>query len=203
MPPPLWVQRLEAWGNRQPQLTARRLLWLLTGLPLAALYLSAALGLALTLIFIPFVPSVLRLAAFALDGGITREPRAAEPGAPGARPWEDPLSLFTIFANCVWLCLFGWAFALMHLSAALVQAATVVGLGTALTQLKLLGFVAWPFGRKIYPRALPTRVAVDEAARLDAEGVEVRTAGGRVWQTISRRPSAGSGEGRYVFADEP
>jgi uncharacterized membrane protein YccF (DUF307 family) len=200
--PPLWVQRLEAWGNRQPQLTARRLLWLLTGLPLAALYLSAALGLALTLVFIPFVPSALRLALFALDGGITREPRPAEAGAPGARPWDDPLSALTIFANCVWLVFFGWAFALMHLSAALLQAATVVGFGTALTQLKLLGFVAWPFGRQIYPRALPTRVAPDESARLDAEGVEVRTPAGRVWQTISRRQSGG-GEGRYVFADEP
>ena len=80
MPPPLWAQRLEAWSNRQPQLTLRRLLWLLTGLPLAALYLGAALGLALSLVFIPFVPSALRLALFALDGGITREPRAAEPG---------------------------------------------------------------------------------------------------------------------------
>ena len=104
----------------------------------------------------------------------------------------------------MWLLLFGWAFALMHLAAALVQAATVVGLGTALTQLKLLGFVAWPFGRQIYARALPTRVAVDEAARQDAEGVEVRLPAGRVWQTISRRPTSGSGgEGRYVFADEP
>ncbi len=104
----------------------------------------------------------------------------------------------------MWLVFFGWAFALMHLTAALVQTATLIGLGTALTQLKLLGFVAWPLGRKIYARALPTRVAGDESARRDVEGVEVRTPAGRVWQTISRRQSGGGGgEGRDVFADEP
>lgn len=70
------VKRLIVWGNREPVLTFRRVLWVLTGgLYLSALYVLAAAGFLLTIIFAPFALQCLRLAAFAFDGGITLEPR--------------------------------------------------------------------------------------------------------------------------------
>ena len=46
---------LTVWGNREPLLTARRVLWVITaGLPLAAAYVVAALGMLATLVFAPF-----------------------------------------------------------------------------------------------------------------------------------------------------
>ena len=43
-------------------------------------------------------------------------------------------------ANIVWLIIFGWAAALGHLFAAIIQACTIVGIGTAITNLQLMLF---------------------------------------------------------------
>ena len=43
-------------------------------------------------------------------------------------------------ANVVWLIIFGWAAALGHLFAAIIQASTIVGIGTAITNLRLMWF---------------------------------------------------------------
>ena len=40
----------------------------------------------------------------------------------------------------MWAIVFGWNLALAHLAAALVQALTVIGIGTALTNLQLAAF---------------------------------------------------------------
>lgn len=40
----------------------------------------------------------------------------------------------------VWLLIFGWAAALGHLTAAIFQAMTIVGIGTAITNLHLMLF---------------------------------------------------------------
>lgn len=55
--------------------------------------------------------------------------------------WGNPLHPYCIAGNVAWLVLFGWGLALAHVAAALVQAATVIGLPTALTQLQLAMFV--------------------------------------------------------------
>jgi len=57
-----------------------------------------------------------------------------------APAWSNPAHPWTITANVVWAVLFGWHLAIMHLTAALVQALTIVGFGTALTNLQLAMF---------------------------------------------------------------
>lgn len=54
--------------------------------------------------------------------------------------WSNPAHPYTICANVVWLVLFGWNLALLHLAAAAVQALTIIGIGTALTNLQLAWF---------------------------------------------------------------
>lgn len=51
--------------------------------------------------------------------------------------WGNPAHPFTIVANTVWLVFFGWGLALMHLAAAGVQALTIIGIPTALTNVQL------------------------------------------------------------------
>lgn len=73
------VDQFIVWGNKEPILTVRRILWLLTGgLWLGILYLFSATIMLFTIIFAPFALQVLRIAVFALDGGITKEPYTEE-----------------------------------------------------------------------------------------------------------------------------
>lgn len=66
--------------------------------------------------------------------------RAVSP-APQAPVWGNPLHPYCIAGNVAWLLFFGWGLALAHVAAALVQALTIIGLPTALTQLQLAAFV--------------------------------------------------------------
>lgn len=69
------IDRLIVLGNQEPVLTIRRVIWFFTGgLWLAILYCVAALVMLGTIVFAPFSLQVLRIALFALDGGITMEP---------------------------------------------------------------------------------------------------------------------------------
>lgn len=53
-----------------------------------------------------------------------------------SQSWAHPSQA----ANIVWLIIFGWAAALGHLFAAIIQACTIVGIGTAITNLQLMVF---------------------------------------------------------------
>ena len=186
------IDRAIVWGNREPWLAARRLLWFFTfGWLLATIYLAAAVAMLASIIFAPFCYQAARLALLAADGGITLEPAAdrfvlslevrgcvawclairCRAWAPATGPqsrsllrvacrtphcsipshpcglpllqapaWGNPAHPYTIAANVVWVVLFGWSLAAMHLAAALVQAATIIGLGTAVTNVQLAMF---------------------------------------------------------------
>lgn len=55
--------------------------------------------------------------------------------------YRNPRHPYTIAANVAWAVLLGWALVMFHAAAALVQALTIVGLSTALTQLELASYV--------------------------------------------------------------
>lgn len=152
--------RITVWGNRQPTLTIRRVLWLFTaGLWLGLLYLVGGLAFLATLVFLPFALQLFRISLFAMDGGITLEPVDNLQRLSlrlDTSPWNNPAHPYTIAANVVWAVVFGWAMVLAHLTAALVQAATIVGISTALTNVQLATYVIWPFGRTVRRKALPT-----------------------------------------------
>ncbi|PSC70697.1 serine threonine-kinase 4-like isoform X1 [Micractinium conductrix] len=153
-----WGGRLYCWGNREPILTIRRVLWVISaGWVLAIFYWTYALGMLLSIVFAPFAWQAGRLGLLALDGGITLEPYSEHIVLSLEAPaWGNPAHPWTIAANVVWCTLFGWHLALIHLAAALVQVLTIVGAPTALTDLQLAAFALWPFGRHLRKRQLPT-----------------------------------------------
>lgn len=54
---------------------------------------------------------------------------------------DNPAHPYTIAGNIVWALLFGWPLVLAHLSAALIQALTIVGLSTAILNVKMATYV--------------------------------------------------------------
>jgi uncharacterized membrane protein YccF (DUF307 family) len=57
------IYRLQCWGNREPILKIRRIIWLLTsGLILLCAYIFAAITLILTIFLAPFAIKVFQLA---------------------------------------------------------------------------------------------------------------------------------------------
>ena len=48
---------------------------------------------------------------------------------------------YTIAANVFWAVSIGWAFVLLHLLSAVVHALTIIGIGTALTNVELASYV--------------------------------------------------------------
>ena len=52
-------------------------------------------------------------------------------------PWSNPIHPFTCIVNVIWLVLFGWETVLLFWATAIIQALTVVGIGTALQMFEL------------------------------------------------------------------
>jgi uncharacterized membrane protein YccF (DUF307 family) len=54
--------------------------------------------------------------------------------------------LLHVIFNVIWLVLFGWEIALLHLSAAAILAITILGIPFALQHIKLIPMALFPFG---------------------------------------------------------
>ena len=115
------------------------LIWLIFGGLLTGLgYIIGGLGLCLTIIGIPFGVQSIKLGIAAMAPFGLRVVQTDEAA--------DPLRL--IF-NIVWLILFGWEIALVHLAHALVLAITIIGIPFARQHLKLVPLALFPFGRRL------------------------------------------------------
>lgn len=167
--------RFTVWSNREPMLTIRKILYIVsTGWALFVLYAFAALGMALTIVFVPFAWQTLKFAWFALEP-LDKEVFYVVPG-PKTPIWANPTHPLTATANVVWLVLFGWELALLHLATAVVQALTIINWGAAVTNVALAGFVLWPFGRSIRTKHLPVTLEQLKAQQDKRPGtMEART----------------------------
>lgn len=151
------IQRLMVWSNKEPVLTIRRVLWVLTaGWALFIAYIFATVGMAMSIIGIPFCLQTLKFAVFCLDP-IPRETYSEIWTFDyHTSPWSNPIHPFTCIANVIWLVFFGWEIVLLFWVVAIIQALTVVGIGTAIQMFQLSMFALWPFGRDIRRKRLPT-----------------------------------------------
>ncbi|MCV7258430.1 YccF domain-containing protein [Mycobacterium shimoidei] len=116
------------------------IIWLVFGgIWLAAGYLLAALVCFLLIITIPFGFASLRIASYALwpFGRTIVEKPGARPGA--------------LIGNVIWVLLFGISLTVIHLTTALAQAATIIGIPLALANLKLIPVSLVPLGKEIVP----------------------------------------------------
>ncbi len=115
------------------------IIWLIFGGFFAAVgYILGGLALCLTIIGIPFGVQSIKVGVASL--------------APfGKELVADPDSgdLLHIIFNILWLLLFGWEIALIHLTSALVLAITIIGIPFALQHLKLIPLSLFPFGQHL------------------------------------------------------
>lgn len=112
------------------------IIWLVFGGFFAGLgYILGGLAMCLTIIGIPFGIQLMKL------GAATMAPFGKELSS-------DPDSggcLYILF-NVIWLVLFGWEIAMIHLTSAGVLAITIVGIPFALQHIKLIPMSLFPFG---------------------------------------------------------
>ena len=120
--------------------TLLNLIWVVFGgFWLWLTYLVAGVLACLLIVTIPWGIASFRMAGFALwPFGRTIVDR---PGAGAA----------STIGNIVWILVFGWGLALGHVTTALAQALTIVGIPLALANLKLIPVSLLPMGKEIVP----------------------------------------------------
>ena len=115
------------------------IIWLVFGGLLSGLgYIIGGLGLCLTIVGIPFGIQSMKLgvATFAPFGKeLVEGPQANSP-------------LRVIF-NVLWIILFGWEIAIVHLVHAAILAITIIGLPFAKQHVKLIPMALMPLGREL------------------------------------------------------
>lgn len=103
------------------------------------LYVAAGLLAVVTIVGIPFGLASLRIGWFALwPFGRTV---VDHPGA----------GVASTLGNVLWVLFFGWWLALGHITTAIAQAVTIVGIPLALGNLKLIPVSLFPLGKRIVP----------------------------------------------------
>lgn len=125
------------------------LIWLICGgFVCAILWFLGGLILAVTIIGLPWAFGAWRIGAFTLW------PFGHEPvDASTFLGRDDPVSgCLGMILNLVWLLVIGWVIALAHLSVALVQAISIIGLPFAYKHVQLAGLTLAPIGKRIIPR---------------------------------------------------
>jgi uncharacterized membrane protein YccF (DUF307 family) len=111
------------------------IIWLVFGGFFAGLgYILGGLLTCLTIIGIPFGIQSIKL------GWATMAPF-------GKELVSDPNSnsILHILFNLIWLVLFGWEIAMLHLSSAAILAITIVGIPFAVQHIKLVPLALFPF----------------------------------------------------------
>lgn len=111
------------------------IIWLVFGGFFAAIgYILGGLATCLTIVGIPFGLQSIRLGVASLAPfGKELVPATAHPG------------LLRVIFDIIWLLLFGWEIAMVHLSSAAVLAVTIVGIPFAIQHLKLIPVALFPF----------------------------------------------------------
>jgi len=113
-------------------------IWLvLAGIWLAILYVVFGIVACILIITIPFGLACFRIANFALwpfGRRIVRRPTA---GAP------------SLIGNIIWIILFGWELALVHLVTGVAQCLTIIGIPLGLANFKLIPVSLFPLGTEI------------------------------------------------------
>lgn len=116
------------------------IIWLIFGgLWLALGYVLAALVCFILIITIPFGVAALRIAVFALwpfGRTVVDKPGAGTPSLVG---------------NIIWIVLCGIWLAIGHVTTAIAQAITIIGIPLALANLKMIPISLMPLGKDIVP----------------------------------------------------
>jgi uncharacterized membrane protein YccF (DUF307 family) len=115
-------------------------LWLvLAGFWLALGYVLAGLLAIVLIVTIPFGIASFRLASFVVwPFGRTTT-------------WRRNAGIWSVIGNIVWIVLFGWELALIHLIAGLLLMITIIGIPFGVACWKMIPLSLVPLGREIVP----------------------------------------------------
>ena len=115
-------------------------IWLIfAGLWLALAYMLAGIIAFILIITIPFGFAAFRIAAFTLWPFGRRVVRRTDAGAGST------------IGNVLWIILFGWELALVHVFTGIAQCLTIIGIPLGLANFKLIPVSLTPLGREIVP----------------------------------------------------
>ena len=115
------------------------IIWLIFGGFLSGLgYILGGLILCLTLVGIPFGIANIKL------GFATFAPFGKE-----LQNKPDSDGCLNTVMNLIWLIVFGWEIALLHLIHAAILAVTIIGIPFAMQHIKLIPMSLFPFGRRL------------------------------------------------------
>src|SRR5215475_12342749 len=115
-------------------------IWLvLAGLWMAIAYALVGLVACILIITIPFGIAAFRIANFVLwPFGRTTVPR-------------KDAGVGSLIGNIIWIILFGWELALMHLISGIALCITIIGIPLGLANFKLIPISLLPLGVRIVP----------------------------------------------------
>lgn len=117
------------------------IIWLVFGgLWLALGYAFAGVVLCLLILTIPLGVASFRMASYAL-WPFGRAVVAKESAGVGS-----------VLLNIVWIVLAGWWLALAHVTTAIAQAVTIIGIPLAVANVKMIPITLVPYGKQIVPR---------------------------------------------------
>lgn len=120
------------------------IIWLLFGgIWLALGYVLAGILCCILIITIPFGIASFRMASYALwpfGRTIVDHPRAG---------------VMSVVGNVIWVLVAGWWLAIGHLTTAVAQAITIVGIPLAIANLKMIPVSLLPLGKEIVPTDRP------------------------------------------------
>ena len=128
--------------------TVGNVVWLiLAGWWLALVHLLFAIVLAITIIGIAWARSCFMLARYTFwpfgYDIVSREQLYGE--------HDIGTGVFGTVGNVIWFVLAGWWLAIMHITAAVALAVTIIGIPFAWAHFKLAGIALWPIGKMIVP----------------------------------------------------
>jgi uncharacterized membrane protein YccF (DUF307 family) len=116
------------------------IIWLIfSGFWLAIAYAVAGLIAFVLIITIPFGIAAFRMANYVLwPFGRTTIPRR-------------DAGVGSVIGNIIWIVLFGWELALLHLVTGIAQCITIIGIPLGLANFKMIPISLWPLGVEIVP----------------------------------------------------
>jgi uncharacterized membrane protein YccF (DUF307 family) len=138
-------------------LPVRRVLWVvLGGWALALFYFMGALAFLVTIIGAPLALEAAKVGTFAFCPiGFSYGKKL------------DRHKTVDLVCNIIWAVLIGWSLVLMHLTFAIVNALTIIGIGNAWQHIRLIPLALMPFGKAVFlPKVKTTAVETQSAASM-------------------------------------
>jgi uncharacterized membrane protein YccF (DUF307 family) len=154
MPVPYTLRYIYWRTQVAPLRQISEIFWIvLSGIPLFLFYMTAAFAALTSILGIIFIPKIFQLAIHSFNPIGSEIVRNVSPTS----TLHDPNSLLVKLLNILWFLCLGWEFFIIHIILAIIQMATIFGIGNAFKHLKLGVHCLFPYGKHIQPAPIPPK----------------------------------------------